>query len=498
MSEQEISGKWKKRFDLIDKAGGVKLPLVKNLSFSERVTAAFNIWGFIFGVLYYGYLGMWKKGLFLFGIITLVCVLTALLESVFPEIKLLQKLNALTYIIMPVVCGAMVNIDYYKKIFVKEKSDENKSAYIGIASIIAAIAIVSFIYFKESDPLDDLSGVWKGDTDQATVVISLKSDNKSIEINGKVIPVKVMEWDSRSDILSLIVNNNTSVVWALRKISSKDGSFTLKLTTNDGHEDTLSFVRNINKVVQAPPTEAKRTDTPANASNALPKEYVGFWMSNKNGQNQCEAYSKAYIGFPSDEGLNVDQTGLATLEYSCAFQKVEKLSVSNAVAGSSAYVITGKCGHVEKIDETFVLRIENNTLRNDGIDRVLSRCNYSLDDLEKRLVERQKQSVLPPPTVAAAPTATAQAVAVDTSLFSPSFDCAKASNGPERLICSDRDLAKLDVQLGQTYSKAVGKAADKKKLQVDQLDWMKGERNACSDKPCMAAAIEKRIKVLSN
>ncbi len=260
MSEQEISGKWKKRFDLIDKAGGVKLPLVKNLSLSERVTAAFNIWGFIFGVFYYVHLGMSKKGLFLFGIITLGCVLTALLESVFPEIKLLQYLNASTYFIMPLVFGGWVNIDYYKKIFVKEKSDENKLAYIGIASIIATIAIVSFIDFKGSDPLDDLSGVWKGDTDQATVVISLKSDNKSIEINGKVIPVKVMEWDSRSDILSLIVNNNTSVVWALRKISSKDGSFTLKLTTNDGHEDTLSFVRNINKVVQAPPTEAKRTD----------------------------------------------------------------------------------------------------------------------------------------------------------------------------------------------------------------------------------------------
>jgi len=89
-------------------------------------------------------------------------------------------------------------------------------------------------------------------------------------------------------------------------------------------------------------------------------------------------------------------------------------------------------------------------------------------------------------------------VIVDTSPFSPSFDCAKASTGPERLICSDRDLAKLDVQLGQSYSKAVGSAADKKKMQLDQLDWLKRERNACSDKPCMAGAIEQRIKALSN
>ncbi len=96
------------------------------------------------------------------------------------------------------------------------------------------------------------------------------------------------------------------------------------------------------------------------------------------------------------------------------------------------------------------------------------------------------------------PTASVKTVIVDTGRFSPSFDCTMASNDPERLICSDRDLAKLDVQLGQSYSKAVGSAADKKKMQLDQLDWLKRERNACSDKPCMAGAIEQRIKALFN
>lgn len=111
----------------------------------------------------------------------------------------------------------------------------------------------------------------------------------------------------------------------------------------------------------------------------------------------------------------------------------------------------------------------------------------------------------PPPTLAAsAPVAVAPTPVptpepkVDTSAFAPSFDCAKASTGPERLICSDRDLSKLDVALSQAYSKAREKSADKNKLKSEQLEWFKRSRNACADKTCMENAYKQRISDLGN
>lgn len=92
---------------------------------------------------------------------------------------------------------------------------------------------------------------------------------------------------------------------------------------------------------------------------------------------------------------------------------------------------------------------------------------------------------------------TAPAKVEDTSPFSPSFDCQKASSGPERLICSDRELSKLDVELSQSYMKARDKAEDKKTLRSQQLAWMKSRRNACSDKACMAQAYKDRIAQLN-
>lgn len=38
---------------------------------------------------------------------------------------------------------------------------------------------------------------------------------------------------------------------------------------------------------------------------------------------------------------------------------------------------------------------------------------------------------------------------------SPSFDCAKATTEVEKLICSDDELAKLDVEMNKWYKKAL-------------------------------------------
>lgn len=81
--------------------------------------------------------------------------------------------------------------------------------------------------------------------------------------------------------------------------------------------------------------------------------------------------------------------------------------------------------------------------------------------------------------------------------FAPSFDCLKAISGPERLICSDRDLSKLDVELNQIFIKVRATTPDKNKFKSEQLAWMQSSRNACADKPCMLIALNQRIAELS-
>jgi uncharacterized protein YecT (DUF1311 family) len=81
--------------------------------------------------------------------------------------------------------------------------------------------------------------------------------------------------------------------------------------------------------------------------------------------------------------------------------------------------------------------------------------------------------------------------------FTPSFDCTKASSGVERLICSDRDLSKLDVELNVSYLKAREKSINPKQLQAEQVTWIKSSRNACSDKACLTSAYKQRISEIN-
>lgn len=81
--------------------------------------------------------------------------------------------------------------------------------------------------------------------------------------------------------------------------------------------------------------------------------------------------------------------------------------------------------------------------------------------------------------------------------FSPSFDCAKVSTGPERLICSSQELAVADVKLAQLYKTALQNSTDKETLKRDQIEWRKTSRDACADSNCILSAYNTRIKQLT-
>jgi len=78
----DVSLKWKERFRLIEQIGWDN-GMFKNywnfrsLSFSQRLTLAFNIWAFLFGIFYYFAKGLWLKGIFLVGIAVILTNLDA-------------------------------------------------------------------------------------------------------------------------------------------------------------------------------------------------------------------------------------------------------------------------------------------------------------------------------------------------------------------------------------------------------------------------------------
>jgi len=76
-----------------------------------------------------------------------------------------------------------------------------------------------------------------------------------------------------------------------------------------------------------------------------------------------------------------------------------------------------------------------------------------------------------------------------------SFDCAKAGNDAERLICADRELAALDVRMADLYQLGLNSVADSNEFTGEQKVWL-SRRDACTDKQCLVVSYDDRIKDL--
>lgn len=79
----------------------------------------------------------------------------------------------------------------------------------------------------------------------------------------------------------------------------------------------------------------------------------------------------------------------------------------------------------------------------------------------------------------------------------PSFDCAKASTSAEKMICSNKELAEVDVQLAEAYRAALKNTSDKASLKQEQRSWIKNQRNAATDAAAMLQVYQMRIAQLS-
>jgi hypothetical protein len=111
-----VSDAWKKKFSLLEKAGGVKLTKMKQLAFGERYTLNFNFLAFFFGPFYYASKGMWRKALVFTGLaIVAIVVLSIALEMA----GLDRFAKALGYGVAALF-ATRANIDYYKKMVLKQ------------------------------------------------------------------------------------------------------------------------------------------------------------------------------------------------------------------------------------------------------------------------------------------------------------------------------------------------------------------------------------------
>jgi len=90
-----------------------------------------------------------------------------------------------------------------------------------------------------------------------------------------------------------------------------------------------------------------------------------------------------------------------------------------------------------------------------------------------------------------------------------SFDCSKARNTQERLICSNSNLSTADSQLGNVYGDALTRLSvtDQHRLRDDERNWLKGISNFCpvflgGDQPltvnCLIKAYSYRIAYLKS
>ncbi|HMO75329.1 MAG TPA: TIR domain-containing protein [Sphingopyxis sp.] len=100
-----------------------------------------------------------------------------------------------------------------------------------------------------------------------------------------------------------------------------------------------------------------------------------------------------------------------------------------------------------------------------------------------------------PPPAAVMPVAPAPVVeAPIRARIAPTFDCARAATGAERMICADDDLAALDREMARAFRQWRSVAGDRlREIEVEQRNWRVGVRDACGDPACVATTMRQRI-----
>ena len=107
-----VSDKWKRRFRGIQKAGGPRMPNLKQLPKEDRrMISPFNVLAFLFGPFYYLTKGMWRKALSM----SLICFVVLFVIGIILDALGVSFLDRALGYGVAAVFAIRANIDYYKK-----------------------------------------------------------------------------------------------------------------------------------------------------------------------------------------------------------------------------------------------------------------------------------------------------------------------------------------------------------------------------------------------
>ena len=110
---------------------------------------------------------------------------------------------------------------------------------------------------------------------------------------------------------------------------------------------------------------------------------------------------------------------------------------------------------------------------------------------EEKAPEQQKQTRTDAALLPRVET-TQNQIPAKTIYAKPSFDCAKARAKTEMIICSDAELAQLDVELSLLYKQAQTVVSDKEAFKKVNLDEWKKREATCFDRQCLLAWYDNR------
>ncbi|RPE79915.1 DUF2628 domain-containing protein [Vulcaniibacterium tengchongense] len=108
-----VSAAWKRRFRLIEKAGGPQLGSFRDLPFGERLAIGFNVLGLLFGPLYCLAKGLWRPAIACFAIAFAAAFVGAAAGIELPA-------RAAGYGVA-FACAHRANVLYYRKVVLGER-----------------------------------------------------------------------------------------------------------------------------------------------------------------------------------------------------------------------------------------------------------------------------------------------------------------------------------------------------------------------------------------
>lgn len=110
----DVSDTWKRRFRLIEKAGGVAMNDFRDLPFGERMSISFNLLAFLFGPLYYLAKGLWRPALAYFVVAVAFIVLM--------DLAGLDRLARAAGYATSAVYALRANLNYYRRMVLREQA----------------------------------------------------------------------------------------------------------------------------------------------------------------------------------------------------------------------------------------------------------------------------------------------------------------------------------------------------------------------------------------